>query len=346
MKPHVTVAVPVYNTVRNLPQCIDSLLTQNYTDFELLLLDDGSTDGSDVLCEQYARRDRRIRFVPLSHGGVSAARNKALELAAGDFIAFTDADDWVEKEYLTRLLAAPLPERDALVIQGTVIDHADGRSETLFSYPDTILHWGGENCDRGFIRHQLLRNGYVTSKLFSLRTIRDHGVRFCEELSLMEDHVFFLNYLQHARTVVLRSGTPYHYMRRGGETLVTRKQAPADLARLGSLLLQHLGPAAERWSVTDPHYLNKLHVPLGLSQLITAVSLADQASYKEVYAALARMRWTIEAHYDPRQLAHPIVGAKLLQQIFRMPACLYAIPYAAIRLRHLIRRAKGRPVNY
>lgn len=346
MKPHVTVAVPVYNTIRDLPQCIDSLLAQTFTDFELLLLDDGSTDGSDVLCAQYARRDRRIRFVPLSHGGVSAARNKALEMAAGDFIAFADADDWVEKEYLARLLAATLPERDAMVIQGTVIDHADGRSETLFSYPDTILHLGGENCDREFIRHQLLRNGYVTSKLFSLRTIREHGVRFCEELSLMEDHVFFLNYLLHAQTIVLRSGTPYHYMRRGGETLVTRKQAPVDLARLGSLLLQHLGPAAAHWDVTDPQYLNELYVPLGLSQLITAVSLAERASYKEVYAALTRMRRTIEAHYAPERLPHPIAGPKLLRLILRLPACLYAIPYAAIRLRHLIRRAKGRPVNY
>ncbi|WP_418992046.1 glycosyltransferase family 2 protein [Alistipes sp.] len=346
MKPLITVAVPVNNTVRDLPTCINSLLTQTHTDFELLLLDDGSTDGSDALCREYLRRDSRIRFVPLRHKGVSATRNRALETARGEYIAFVDADDWVEPDYLARLSSAPFPSGDALVVCGMTIDHADGRSEPFLSYPDRTISRGGEYCSDEFIRHQLLRNGYATSKLFSLRTIREHGLRFCEELALMEDQLFLLHYLPHARTIVLRSGTPYHYVRCGCETLVTRKQAPTNMARLGALLLQYLQPAAESWGATDPHYLEPLHRELGLDRLLAAVSLADRTSYRKVYAAAARVRRVIETRCGRQPLRHPIVGRKLLRLIGCLPASLYGLPYAIIRLRHCIRRAKGRPVNY
>lgn len=91
--PTLSVIVPVYNVAAYLPACLDSILGQTFTDFELLLIDDGSTDGSAVLCDQYAASDGRIRVIHKANAGVSAARNTGLDMARGAFITFVDSDD-------------------------------------------------------------------------------------------------------------------------------------------------------------------------------------------------------------------------------------------------------------
>lgn len=96
----VSIIVPVYNVELYLPECLDSILAQTYPNFEVLLMDDGSTDASGRICEDYARKDSRIRVIHRPNGGVSAARNQALDLAAGAYICFVDSDDVVSAHYL------------------------------------------------------------------------------------------------------------------------------------------------------------------------------------------------------------------------------------------------------
>ena len=100
----ISVIVPIYNAEPYLAACLRSVLAQTFTDFELLLMDDGSLDGSREICEAFERQDKRIRLICLPHGGVSAARNRGIEEASGEFIAFVDADDWVHPQYLETLL--------------------------------------------------------------------------------------------------------------------------------------------------------------------------------------------------------------------------------------------------
>ena len=104
--PVVSVIVPVYNVVEYLAQCLDSLLSQTFENFELILTNDGSTDGSDAVCEQYALRDSRIRVLHQENAGVSAARNRAIGTSRGDFLTFVDADDTVDPTYLDQLYRA------------------------------------------------------------------------------------------------------------------------------------------------------------------------------------------------------------------------------------------------
>ncbi|AQP45765.1 glycosyltransferase family 2 protein [Tessaracoccus flavus] len=94
--PAISVIVPVYNVAPYLTQCLDSVLAQTFGDFELLLVDDGSTDGSSALCDAYAARDDRVRVVHQPNAGLSAARNAGLKLALGEFITFLDGDDWFD----------------------------------------------------------------------------------------------------------------------------------------------------------------------------------------------------------------------------------------------------------
>ena len=98
--------IPVYNVKPYLKECLDSVFNQNFSDFEICLVDDGSTDGSGTICDEYSNRDNRIKVYHQTNGGVSVARNKALEMAVGEFIWFVDADDYIlpgALEYLNKV---------------------------------------------------------------------------------------------------------------------------------------------------------------------------------------------------------------------------------------------------
>ena len=120
-RPLLTLIVPAYNAANYLPNCLDDLLAQTFRDFEVLVMDDGSTDRTADIGEQYARRDPRIRVMRLPHGGVSAARNRGLELAESRYVAFMDCDDRVDPQYLAAFFRTPLPDGDLLVSQGVAI---------------------------------------------------------------------------------------------------------------------------------------------------------------------------------------------------------------------------------
>ena len=122
MPPAVSIIVPVYNAERTVGRCIESILNQEYTDFELLLVNDGSTDASGFLCDSYAAKDARIRVIHKKNGGVSAARNTALDLAQGPYLQFLDSDDWMKRRTLETLVAAQARYQADVVICGNVYE--------------------------------------------------------------------------------------------------------------------------------------------------------------------------------------------------------------------------------
>ena len=108
----ISVIIPVYNVEKYLNRCVDSVLGQSYTDFELILVDDGSPDKCPAICDEYALQDKRIKVIHKQNGGLSSARNAGLEIAKGDYIAFVDSDDFIHPDYL-RLLYQALKETGA-----------------------------------------------------------------------------------------------------------------------------------------------------------------------------------------------------------------------------------------
>ena len=109
MRPKVSIIVPIYNAQKTIARCIESILNQDYTDFELLLIDDGSKDDSGNICDFYAGQDERVRVIHKENGGVSVARNLALEEAEGEYLQFLDADDWITPN-ATRLLVESMEQ--------------------------------------------------------------------------------------------------------------------------------------------------------------------------------------------------------------------------------------------
>ena len=106
MDPLVSIIVPVYNVKPYLNRCVNSLLGQSYQNMELLLVDDGSTDGSETLCDEYAAQDARVRVLHKKNGGLSDARNAGVDAAKGEYLSFVDGDDWVSPYYIENLYRA------------------------------------------------------------------------------------------------------------------------------------------------------------------------------------------------------------------------------------------------
>jgi glycosyltransferase involved in cell wall biosynthesis len=125
MEKIISVIVPVYNVEDYLPKCLDSILQQSFTDFELILIDDGSTDRSGKICDQYAQIDNRIKVIHQKNGGLSNARNSGIDIAIGKYFSFVDSDDWIDKNMLFEMHQQALQNNADIVIAGHFIVDLD-----------------------------------------------------------------------------------------------------------------------------------------------------------------------------------------------------------------------------
>ena len=132
-RPPVSIVIPVYNVSRYLPQCLESVLSQTYQNIEVLIVDDGSTDGSGSICDRFAERDPRIRVIHTDNRGLSAARNLGLESISGAFISFIDSDDWIEPNTVETLVKAALQTKADVVTMKACMEYV-GKT----SYPQVV----------------------------------------------------------------------------------------------------------------------------------------------------------------------------------------------------------------
>ncbi len=219
--PVVSIIVPIYNSEQYLPQCLDSILSQTYTDFELLLVDDGSKDRSGTICDEYAMKDLRIRVFHKENGGVSAARNLALQEARGKYICFCDSDDEMRDCHLQTLIS---------------IEEKTGADMVVGSYRSYIVHTKRthifvlkdrtyEEDEFGILLYDLRKKGSLGvpwNKLFKTNIIRNHHISFDTTLDSYEDEVFNLEYLQYAGKVTSTSVIVYNYILRSNMSLSQR----------------------------------------------------------------------------------------------------------------------------
>lgn len=203
----ISVVVPVYNMKKYLAKCVDSLLAQTYQDDEIILVDDGSTDGSGELCEQEAKKSEKIRVVHKQNGGLSSARNCGIDCAKGSHIIFPDPDDWVEPDYLEYLLAIKEKENADLSICGFY--RYDEKKESVFKLPPAAVMDVKSALNRLVLPSDF--SGYAWNKLFSMNIIREAGLRFDEELRSLQDLHFCFRYFQRCERIVCDPTPLYHY---------------------------------------------------------------------------------------------------------------------------------------
>lgn len=205
--PKISVIVPVYNSEKYLPKCIDSILSQTYTDFELILVNDGSKDGSGDICDEYAQKDTRVRVFHKENGGVSSARNLGLEEAKGEWIAFVDSDDWVEEGYLKELYDDTNLGGDLIIHGSFTRDHEKRNNEVISDYKV----YSTQNRIDFFETLKISFNGFPVSKLYNNYIVRENKIKFPLGVSLSEDTIFILNYCAFIDSVLYRDKINYRY---------------------------------------------------------------------------------------------------------------------------------------
>lgn len=210
MKPLVSVIVPVYNVEKFLPRCLESLLGQTLLEIEILCVDDASADGSAAVVRDFSERDSRVRLLQQEHKGVSEARNLGLENARGEFVAFVDADDWVESRMLETLVAEA-EGCDVVVCSAQVHYEDDSRRESL---ERALTVENGLWSEDDSLWDCLNRNGswpFVWNKLYRRSVLMEHKIRFSNRLTLGEDGAFLVLLWQYAKRIAYVEEKLYHY---------------------------------------------------------------------------------------------------------------------------------------
>ena len=211
----ISVIVPVYNAEKYLHRCINSILAQTFVDIELLLIDDGSTDSSSVICDKYAKKDQRVRVFHKENGGVSSARNLGLDNAQGEWIAIVDVDEWVKETYLSNLLSHVREDID-LVFSYAEIHCLDG-SVWKENYPTTVV---SDDITSLFLNNDLSWHTSPWSKLYRYSLCK--GLRFVENMHIGEDMVFLYSYMLKCKSIFVSSDTDYIYNYENPGTLTKR----------------------------------------------------------------------------------------------------------------------------
>lgn len=203
----ISIVVPVYNVEKYLSACVDSILNQTYKNLEIILVDDGSTDGSEKICDDYARRHKRIKVIHKENGGLSDARNVGIDAATGDYLAFVDSDDLINVRFI-EILYALVKENKAGIASVEFKNFYDEESPDLSGslIGDTMILQSEEAIDK--ILYQNILDNSVCNKLYNIHLF--DGLRFPVG-KLYEDMALFYRVFERAERIVHRRVAIYYY---------------------------------------------------------------------------------------------------------------------------------------
>lgn len=225
--PLITIIVPVYNTEAYLPRCLDSILSQSFADFELLLVDDGSTDGSGLICDSYADRDGSIRVFHKENGGVSSARNLGIDKAQGEWLYFVDSDDELLPGGLSTLVDNISDDVDVTMggfesidELGNVTREATKSVNLRLSRKESVITlYRGQGCCGYFFL------GYTWQRLFRKSLVDRFSLRFDTSIAVKEDTLFVMQYVRRSNGITQFATQPiYRYCQRPNSAMEQTKQ--------------------------------------------------------------------------------------------------------------------------
>lgn len=201
--PKVSIIIPVYKAESYLHRCIDSILAQTFTDWELLLIDDGSPDRSGYICDEYALKDKRIRVYHKKNGGVGSARNLGLEKMHGDYVMFVDADDMIEADTL-KICMAQIESNDLDILQFSYTRDENSLGSNGDEYSETC-------CLFDYLEKRKFLVS-VWSSVIRSSIIRTYKVRFNEHMKLAEDQLFIFTCMEYAEKLMRIPNRLYYYV--------------------------------------------------------------------------------------------------------------------------------------
>lgn len=208
----VSVIIPIYNTAQYLEKCISSILKQTYTDFELIAINDGSSDGSEDIIKKFIAVESRIVYRDFNNAGVGASRNRGLDVATGEYVIFIDSDDWVDPDFIKDFVVNIISQNNRLVVQDLkevdkqmVARNVQGYNNQLLKIPQDL---------ELFIGNFRFTQGYPWNKFYKLSIIKDNNIRFVEGPVMNEDELFYMDYIKHIDEIYFLAKDNYNYLQR------------------------------------------------------------------------------------------------------------------------------------
>ncbi len=276
----ISIIVPVYNVEKYLPRCLDSIRRQTLSDFECILVDDGSTDSSLSICNYYASLDPRFKVIHKENGGVSSARNIGLERAVGTYIGFVDSDDWIEDNMYASMYRDALETDSDIVVAGVDCYNRGKNKALLSSYHGLMTMFNPQSHMDGFSVTRLIKREIVGA------------TRYDESIGYLEDINFFYYIYKKAKSIYWHDVPYYHYevredaatssyllndnMRRGIETLEKTAESEENSAlkkcmkgfiycwKLGTAInyISHCNTSSPDYEYVSKDVPDKTHLPL------------------------------------------------------------------------------------
>lgn len=212
--PLISIIIPAYNVEQYLTACLSSIEQQTYQNYEVILIDDGSIDSTGAMCDTVATKDDRFKVIHQKNQGVSVARNKGIEKARGEYIAFIDSDDKITPEYLSSFSL-----KNDIEIQGHVIYENNIQRSVIYSKRKVQKDVAKVFCLGPF-------NSAVWGKIFKTSIIKDNKIVFPVNLCFSEDTIFLLQYIKHCKTLAVFDAAEYIYIKHSGS--LTDKKYPMN----------------------------------------------------------------------------------------------------------------------
>ncbi|MCR5230964.1 MAG: glycosyltransferase [Solobacterium sp.] len=254
----VTIIVPVYNAEAAVGKCIESILGQEFEDFELLLMDDGSRDGSPAILDFYAQKDSRVKVVHKSNSGVSDTRNMGLDMAQGEYIQFLDADDWMTPDS-TKMLVRTADDNNAdLVVADfyrVVGKNVSRKGSILTDRPlnrQEYAEWLKESPADYYY-------GVIWNKLFRRSIIEEHHLRFDRKMTFCEDFIFNLEYVLHCSVIMPLQVPVYYYVKTDG-SLVSQNMNIQKIVKMKTSVYQYYDRFFRDILDEDDYYRQRLDI--------------------------------------------------------------------------------------
>lgn len=221
--PLVSIIIPVYNVEKFLPQCLNSVVNQTYKNIEVLLINDGSPDGSDVICKEYAMNNPQIQYFARNNSGPSATRNFGLKYAKGKYVFFLDSDDYLEFDCIANMVE--VAKNDKLIVTGFNIDDMmQGNVSIPQQYSGSYDNLHSYLLD--FHKYFATKFNFVWGKLYKRDVIEKHHLRFVDGLSLAEDVLFNIEYYRHCSEGVVQMAYNGYYYRQSDSSTLSKKYNP------------------------------------------------------------------------------------------------------------------------
>jgi glycosyltransferase involved in cell wall biosynthesis len=317
MNPKISIIVPVYNVEKFIHDCIESILSQTFTDFELILVNDGSTDQSGTICDEYEAKDERVKVIHKENGGQSSARNRGIEAARGDLLGFVDSDDWIHKE-MFEILYKKLIETNSDITACNLMQYNKDSSGHLYS---------SNTNDELFNRDAAMRELYLNERLTFSPCNKLYKKELLEEIRFKEGYILedmdFAYRIIHQVDRVYYTGKALYYYRYNEKSTMRKAFSKKRLDEFDVRKNMYLFYREHYQEIADEVYAEWFLTGLMLYINIEKYFQNEKAQYKYLLNMDRKALTTLvlKKNYNRKKkilLALAVISPRLLVNFYRM----------------------------